>query len=413
MEDVVVIGAGPYGLSIAAHFAGSRVRFRVFGTPMQTWRTQMPNAMRLKSEGFASTLYDPHDEYPLSRFCQERDIPYADIGLPVSRQVFSDYGQEFARRYVPMLEDRTVTALRRSNAGFELKLDNGEMVATRRVICAIGITHYPYVAPLLAKLPPHLVSHSSAHYDFSGFAGRTVAVVGGGASAADCAAILAEAGAVTHLMTRRPALRFHAPPRPRSRIDKLRWPMTTIGPGWRSVFCTEAPLVFHAMPPRFRLDVTRRHLGPAPCWFVRQQVEAAVTVHTNVHITDAAPSGDHAALTVEKLGDPNQFEADHVIAATGYKVDLQRLPFLDEELRRQIHTEEGAPALTRGFESSVPNLFFVGASAANSFGPLLRFACGAQFAAQRLSRLIVASVGVGAGRQGQLRSEPGASRLVS
>ncbi len=386
IDDVAVVGAGPYGLSIAAHLAGSGVRVRAFGTPMQTWRTQMPNGMRLKSEGFASNLYDPKGDYPLARFCQERGIEYADAGLPVARQTFAEYGQEFARRYVPMLEDRTVTALRPSRAGFELVMADGEAVTARQVVCAVGITHYAHVAPVLASLPPDLVSHSSLHHDLSGFAGRTVAVVGGGASAADCAALLVQAGAVTHLLTRRPAIRFNAPPRPRSRKDRLRAPATTIGAGWKSVLCTEAPLVFHAMPEGFRVKVTGRYLGPAPCWFVREQVEAGVAMYTNVRVVDASAHDGRAALTLDGPDGARILEVDHVIAATGYKVDLGRLAFLDDATRQRLRTEAGAPMLSSWFESTVPDLFFVGPSAANAFGPLLRFACGAQFTARRLAR---------------------------
>lgn len=387
-EDVVVVGAGPYGLSIAAHMATTGVRLRTFGTPMQTWRTQMPDGMRLKSEGFASNLYDPRGEYPLARFCEERNIPYADTNLPVARRTFADYGQEFARRYVPMLEDRTVTAMRPFGAGFELDMADGGTVTTRKVVCAVGISHYAHIAPVLAGLPPDLLSHSSTHYDLSGFAGRTVAVVGSGASAADCAALLAEAGATTHLLARRPVVRFHAAPRPRSRQDRLRAPMTTIGAGWKSVLCTGAPLAFHAMPEGFRVKVTGRYLGPAPCWFVREQVEAGVAVHTNVRITGAAARGERAVLTLDGPDGAATLDVDHVIAATGYKVDLGRLAFLDDATRQRIRTEAGAPMLSRWFESTIPGLFFVGPSAANAFGPLLRFACGAQFTARRLVRRV-------------------------
>jgi cation diffusion facilitator CzcD-associated flavoprotein CzcO len=386
MEDVVVVGAGPYGLSTAAHLAGAGVNLRVVGTAMQTWRTQMPSGMRLKSEGYASTLYDPRGDYPLSRFCRERDIPYADIGLPVARETFAEYGQEFARRHVPMLEDRTVVALRSSGSGFELDTADGQTLSTRKVVCAVGITHYAHTAPVLTGLPADLLSHSSAHHDLSIFKGRTVAVVGGGASAADCAALLAGAGATTHLLTRRAALRFHAPPRERSFKDRVRWPMTTIGPGWKSVLCTEAPLAFHALPEPFRVDVTRRYLGPAPCWFVREQVESGVEVHTNVRINNASPHNGRALLEFDESDSAKTLEVDHVLAATGYKVDLGRLAFLDGSMRQRIRAEAGAPALSRWFESSVPGLFFVGPSAANAFGPLLRFACGAEFTARRLAR---------------------------
>ncbi len=386
VQDVAVIGAGPYGLSIAAHLAPSGMKLRAFGTPMHTWRAQMPDGMRLKSEGFASRLYDPDGKYPLSRYCEERGIPYADVGLPVGRDTFAEYGQEFARRYVPMLEDQTVVALQQSGAEFELSTADGQEIRARHVVCAVGITHYAHIAPVLAGLPPALLSHSSVHHDLSRFAGRTVAVVGGGASATDCAALLAEAGAVTHLLTRRPALRFHAAPGPRSRKERLMRPTTSLGHGWKQVLCAEAPLIFHAMPEKFRVSVTQRFLGPAPCWFVRGQIEAGVTVHTNARISGAAARGGRALLDFDTPQGSAALEVDHVIAATGYKVDLGRLGFMDDTLRRRIRTAAQAPTLSHWFESTVPGLFFVGAPAANAFGPLLRFACGAEFTAKRVAR---------------------------
>lgn len=388
MQDVVVIGAGPYGLSIASHFAEAGLRLRAFGSPMQTWRTQMPSGMRLKSNGFASTLYDPRGEYPISRYCRENDIPYTDMDLPVSRQTFADYGQEFARRYVPMLEDRVITGLRRSGEDFEVETADGEIVATRRVICAVGITHYAYVPPVLATLPTAFLSHSSQHHDLSIFAGQTVAVVGGGASAADYAALLSEAGATTHLLTRRPKLGFHSPPKPRGPIEKMRWPMTPIGAGWKSVLCTKAPLLFHVMPSDFREDVTRRYLGPAPCWFVRSQVETSVYVHVDTKIIGVAVHDGHVELALSEPGAPSVLAVDHVVAATGYKIDLTRLQFMDPALRQDIRVEHGSPVLSHKFESTVSSLFFAGPTAANAFGPLLRFACGAEFTARRLAKVL-------------------------
>jgi hypothetical protein len=77
---------------------------------------------------------------------------------------------------------------------------------------------------------------------------------------------------------------------------------------------------------------------------------------------------------------------DHLIAGTGFRVELSRLKWLDDELRRAMRTVEDTPVLSRNFESSVPELYFVGLASANSFGPLTRFACGAEFTAKRLSR---------------------------
>lgn len=388
MSDAAIIGAGPYGLSIAAHLRHAGRRFRIFGSPMQTWRERMPRGMRLKSEGFASNLYDPRGDFPLSRFCQDRGIPYAPIGVPVDLHTFCEYGMEFQRRHVPMLEPTRVAWVGHGPRGFEVRLATGETALFRQVVCAVGIEHYAHIPPALAALPASHLSHSSTHADPARFAGKAVAVVGGGSSATDYAALLAEAGAITHLIARRPGIGFHEPPRARTLRARMRHPMTPIGPSWRSLFCTRVPLVFHAMPEAFRLTVVRRHLGPASCWFVRDSIERLVTVHTGMHVASATICGGKAVLATEGSDGPATLEVDHVVAATGYRPDLRRLDFLDSELRSRIRTVENTPVLSRSFESSVPGLRFVGLTAANAFGPMLRFACGAEFTSQRLLRYL-------------------------
>src|SRR5215467_389452 len=99
--DVAIVGAGPYGLSVAAHLRRRRSSFRIFGTSMHTWRHRMPAGMHLKSEGFASNLSDPDEQFTLRRYSFERGLPYQDIGYPVPLETFIEYGLEFQRRLVP------------------------------------------------------------------------------------------------------------------------------------------------------------------------------------------------------------------------------------------------------------------------------------------------------------------------
>ena len=385
MHDIAVIGAGPYGLSIAAHLSAAGLDLRIFGTPMQTWRQRVPRGMKMKSEGFASTLYDPARSFRMKDYCAEQGIEYADIGLPTPVDVFAAYGEAFQKRFVGHLEDTQVRSVEREEKHFVIKLETGEVARFRKVIVATGIAAYAHVAPELRGLPAHLMTHSSACNELDQFAGKRMIVVGGGASAADCAALLSLAGADVQLVTRRQQLSFHAPPRKRGIAAKLRHPFSPIGPSWKSVFCCELPLVFHAMPEEFRLKVTRRHAGPAPCWFVRDQVERKVKVHTAAQVVDAHEAGDGVVLELSTPDGPVRLEADHVVAATGYKVDINCLPMLTPSILGQIRMVENTPILSRSFESSVPGLFFVGAPSANSFGPLVRFACGAGFTARRIA----------------------------
>jgi len=389
MTDVAIIGPGPYGLSLAAHLKARGVEFRIFGKPMDTWRTQMPQDMRLKSEGFASSLYDPDGAFTLGNYCQSTGLPYADLGWPVPRATFASYGLEFQRRFVPELEQKLVTSLFPTSAGFEIGLEGGETAAARRVVVAVGISHFQSIPPALAELSEEFVTHSSRHCTFEQFKGREVVVIGAGASALDVAAALHQAGAAVQVIARDSKIHFHEPPGPMPRpfLDRVQAPMTGLGPGWRSLLCTSAPLVFHKMPQRFRVEVVRRHLGPAAGWFVKEQVVGKVGLHTGLRIGSASVENDRVHLQLNNGdGIPRTVSADHVIAATGYQVDLRRVAFLDSDVWMGIRSLGRAPILSANFESSMPGLYFIGAASANSFGPMMRFAYGAGFTSRRLSK---------------------------
>src|ERR1700689_3677784 len=137
---VAIIGAGPYGLALAAHLRARGVSFRIFGKPMDFWLTQMPAGMALKSEGFASNLYDPEGSFTLKRFCAERGIDYADIGLPVQLSTFTAYGLAFQKELVPNLEEKMVVAVARHPNGFALTLDDSEVITAQQVVLAVGVT---------------------------------------------------------------------------------------------------------------------------------------------------------------------------------------------------------------------------------------------------------------------------------
>ncbi len=389
MVHVAIVGAGPYGLSIAAHLKARGIEFRIFGNPMHTWLTHMPEGMHLKSEGFASTLYDPETKFTLSRYCRGAGIPYADVGLPVSLETFANYGLEFQKQMVPELENKLAVSVDRSGSTFQIGLDNGEVAVARRLVIAVGLSHFEYVPPALSHLPEELCTHSSAHRTFHRFRGRKVAIIGAGASSADVAAALLDSGASVEIVARKPVFRFHDPPGPipRPLLEQVRFPMTGLGPGWRSLFCTSAPLIFRKMPQGFRLKVVRKHLGPAAGWVVKERVLGQAPLHLAMHVEHSSVQSGRVHLQLwDGNGNRRTLEADHVIAATGYTADLRRLAFLNADIHAAVRSVEHTPVLSSNFESSVPGLYFVGNPSANTFGPLVRFAYGARFTARRLSR---------------------------
>jgi hypothetical protein len=390
MLEAAIVGAGPYGLSIAAHFRALGVPHRIFGRPMDSWVSHMPKGMLLKSDGFASNLSDPRGDFSLKQFCFENGIDYADMGNPVALETFSAYGRAFQERMVPDLEEMLVENVDRYEDEFVLTLENGEKVRTKRVIFAVGITHFRHVPVVLQQLPGEFLSHSFEVSEVADFRGRRVVVIGAGSSAIDLAALLYEAGADVQLVARAKALLFHEKmplDKPRSLWQKARSPLSGLGPGIRSRMFADAPGMFRYLPENYRLRTVRTFLGPAGGWFAKEKVMGKVPLVLGSSLERAEVSGHFVSLQLRSDdGSLRRIDAEHVIAATGYKVDVGRLTFLNASLRDKIRLLEGAPILSPSFESSVRGLYFVGLAAANSFGPVMRFACGASYTARRLSR---------------------------
>jgi thioredoxin reductase len=385
-SDVAIIGAGPYGLSIGAHLLAKDIEHRIFGEPMEFWLRHMPEGMLLKSDGFASTLYDPKAEFTLGRYCKEKNIDYADLGTPVRIEDFCSYGLAFQRRFAPNVENKKVTSLERNGAEFTLKLSDGERLAARNVVIATGLSHFEHVPTELAALPNHLLSHSSAHVHLQQFKGRDVTVIGGGASATELATLLHEAGSSVRMIARRSNIELHSRMKlPRPLAETIRHPLSPVGPGWRHRFFTDLPVMFHSLPQPVRRRLAKGILGPAGGWFLRGRFEQ-VPLLAGCEIKRAERSGDQAILWLEsENGDEHRIETEQVIAATGYCADIRRLPFLAPGIVSQLKLLNNVPDLSSHFETSVPGLFVLGPAAVDSFGPLLRFACGAKFTANRLS----------------------------
>jgi thioredoxin reductase len=387
-----IIGAGPYGLSIAAHFRRNDISFRIFGRAMDSWLNHMPKGMMLKSDGFASDLYDPDSAFTLKDFCAEKRIEYSDTAIPVRLETFSAYGLAFRERLVPELEENLVVGLDRLADGFLVRLDSGETIKTRRVVLAIGITHFSYVPPVLAHLAPEFLSHSFCHHDLEPLRGRKVTVIGGGSSGIDLAYLLHEAGVDVELVSSRRELNFHdrqPVDRSRSLWEQIRAPQSGLGPGLRPRFYANGPALFQYLPERTRVRIGQTSFRAAGGWFAKERVIGHVPLVLGYTPVSAAIRNGKVRLHMRGAdGSKRDITTDHVIAATGYKASLERLEFLSSGIRSNLKNINGLPVLSNAFESSQPGLYFAGVTALNTFGPVMRFAFGARFAATRLTQTI-------------------------
>jgi hypothetical protein len=405
--DVAIVGAGPYGLSVAAHLRRSGLAVRQLGLPMHLWRAKMPRGMYLKSQGFASSLSDPAAACTLGAFCRATGRPYADYGLPVPLDDFVAYGEWFQQAQGLDVAEVLVTRLAPAGGGYQLDLADGGEVRARQVVLAIGVEHFAYVPPPLAGLPVTACTHSSAHADLAGFAGQRVVVVGAGQSALESAALLHENGANVQIVMREHQVAWNGAPLPPGRPlrQRLREPEAGLGSGWGTWFYSRRPGLFRHLPEATRVHRARTALGPAGASWLRGRVEGEFPILAGHHLerAEAGPAGVRLSL-VSTAGRAAELTADHVIAATGYRPDLGRLPFVTAELSARLRTVAGTPAVDRDYQSTSRGLYVVGPGVAPTFGPVMRFVYGADHAARTVSRRLSAGAGrpagvaVGAGR---------------
>ncbi|WP_309505902.1 NAD(P)-binding domain-containing protein [Streptomyces pyxinae] len=389
VHELLIVGAGPYGLSVAAHAAARGVEARVLGPVMSAWHA-MPTGMLLKSEPWASDLSDPAGAYGLAAYAATRRSPVRH-GEPVPVNFFAEYGDWFARKAVPAVDERLVVAVRRHPDGFEAETEDGETLVARTVVLAVGVLPFTEIPAPLAALGPDRVTHSSHHTELGRFAGRDVTVVGAGQAALETAVLLTEAGARARVLARTPRLRWNTlpPALHRGPWETARAPHTGLGAGWQNWFYARTPGLFRRLPAEARERLFDTALGPAGAWWLRHRFEAVPDVRLGRRVLAAEPAGAGVRLTVAgPAGPAAEVETDHVIAATGFAPRLDRVTVLDPELRAGLRTlgPGGAPEVGPLFESSEPGLFLAGLLTAPSFGPAMRFVYGAGYTAERLAR---------------------------
>lgn len=381
--NVVIVGAGPYGLSVAANLRARGISFRIFGESMRFWR-DMPHGLNLKSFAFATSISIPERGNSFPEWCRRHDLEDFE---PCTMQSFAAYGLDIQKRFVPELEESLAVQIDRVDDGFETTLTSGEAVRSRRVFVCTGLFGLEHIPDALKRLGREHMRHTSSIADYSEFRRKRVAVIGGGASAIEAGALVHEAGGTCEIFVRGSDVVFHSrTPLRRSLWRRLKEPISALGASRKGWILQKCPLIAHHLSADRRARLARGYLGPESPWWIKDRVVGKVSINLRHEVVAASATSNGVRLKIRDAENlTKEVEVDYVVAGTGYVVDVDRIPFLSDALKHGIGRVDCAPVLDSNFESSVTGLHFVGPLSAMSFGPLFRFVAGAPFAARRLS----------------------------
>ena len=375
--DLLIIGAGPFGLALAAQAAHDRIEHLVVGRPMEFWRQNMPKGMFLRSA--CDWHLDPLNVDTIEAFLGTQAKTPKDVE-PLSLEFYLSYVEWFQQqkqiRPVPLY----VEQLDSEGDRFTATTADGETIKAKRVVLAPGFKHFAHTPnELTAKLPPARYQHTSTFVDFSNAKGKRYLIIGGRQSAYEWAALLLEAGAAAvHLSHRHPSPAFD--------VADWFWVNELVDnmardPGWfRRLSQTEKDEVSHRLWAEGRLK-----LEP---WLAPRLKDDRVRLWPQTQLMNCTetPNGDLRAV----LGNGETIEIDTIVLATGYKVDITRLPILSPGLLTKLETRNGFPVLDQHFETSIPGLFITSMPASQDFGPFFGFTISVRTSAKLICQRLLA-----------------------
>jgi len=371
--DLLIVGAGPFGLALAAQAQHERIEHLVVGKSMEFWRANMPKGMFLRSA--CDWHLDPQNVHTLEAYLQTQNKRPADVE-PLSLEFYLTYAEWFQQQ--KNIQPYQVYVQRLDSADhFVATTFDGEVIDAHRVVLAPGFRHFAYIPEdLKRKLSTGRYQHTAEFVDFSAARDKRYLIIGGRQSAFEWAALLLEAGAATvHLSHRHASPAFAVAdwswvnPMVDNIIDDPNW--------FRDLSQTEKDDVNHRLWAEGRLKIE-------PWLQARLNGERVkLWPHTELE------SGDENLEVT--LTNGARFNVDQIVLATGYKVNIARLPYLAAgNLLARLETRNGFPVLDDHFETSVPGLFITSMPATQDFGPFFGFTISVRTSARLICDRLLA-----------------------
>jgi cation diffusion facilitator CzcD-associated flavoprotein CzcO len=373
--ELLVIGAGPYALSTAALARERGIKTVVLGRPMGFWRENMPAGMFLRSG--PDWHLDAAGVHTLEAHLEERQIKPEEVD-PIPIGVLLDYAVWFRQRNAIDVREEYVTGLAKPNGRFEATLDSGERILADAVVAAPGIRHYRQFPEWASALAPGCAAHTCDVVRFEEFAGARVLIIGGRQSAYEWAALIRE-----HSAARIDIVHRHDVPR----FERVSWSFvdapveqTIIVPGyWRNL-------------PRAEQDAFARQFWEVgrltlEHWLIPRLAWDGIRRWPGTEVAEISSDENTKELRVT-LSNATRMVVDRVVFASGYRVDLAKVPYLSGVLG-EVELADGFPVLDESFQTTLPGLYVTGFSATKDFGPFFGFVKGSAAAATLIVRDLV------------------------
>ncbi|HVT44236.1 MAG TPA: NAD(P)-binding domain-containing protein [Thermoanaerobaculia bacterium] len=357
---LVIVGAGPYALSLGAELRARNIEAMIFGRSMEFWISSMPRGMLLRSS--AGWHLDPAGRLTFEAFLASRGLRCDEVD-PIPVELYIEYGEWFRIEQGLEPERQLVKSIASDGMRFLVTLDDATVIESDNVVVAPGFGPFRHAPDdLMQQLPAARCSHSTAVREPGAFRGSRVLIAGGRQSAFELAALLTEAGAdAVDVVYRHQTPRFEKSDW--SWVDPMMETTLTV-PGWFRMLEKKEK---ERIRKRFWLE-GRGRLEP---WLAGRIDRPAIALHPESWIASAAEPDGGAEIA---LTDGTYLVSDHIILATGFAIDLARLDYLDRpSVIARLETDGGSPILSDVLESTLPGLFFTGFPAANDFGPAFGF----------------------------------------
>lgn len=373
--DLLIIGAGPFGLALAAQASHLGIEHLVAGKPMEFWRQNMPRGMYLRSA--CDWHLDPQNIHTIENFLQSRGQTPRDVE-PLSLEFYLSYAEWFQEQKQITTLPSYISQLDRTEDFVATTVD-GDAIHARNVAIAPGFRHFANVPEdLKARLNTEKYQHTCEFSDFSSAANQRYLIIGGRQSAFEWAALLLEAGAKEIFIS-------HRHDSPAFKTSDWSWVNPLVdamagNPNWfRHLSQDEKDAISQRQWAEGRLK-----LEP---WLEARLAGDRVRILSRTEVVNCVEQNGELLVTMTS---GEEIRCDQIVLATGYKVDIARLPVLSSgNILDQIETQNGFPVLDDHFQTSLPGLFITSMPAVQDFGPFFGFTIAVRVSAKLICEAVI------------------------